>query len=1005
MAAPSSRQLITPEVWCNPGSRPESQVTPPDANSNQHNIQVSNGDTRYNLDKVCEEGCVSEGNEMLAVIDKCDISQADGHHQCALMSAAKNNQLSVLKLLCAQENFKTCLKDDSQCTALWNAAREGHIDSVKVLFQHGANIEACAEVSSVSVNPLWVATSGGHKEVVSFFLDNQANVNWKGSDGRSVVWIAAYKGHLDILKLLLRAGATYDCEDLVGRTILHAASISGMFHLIAFLTETMDVNKKDNAGCTALYHSVYHNHNPTVKVLVSHGADSNIKADNGLTPLLCAIKRGTIDMVENLLQLGANVHQLNSDGRSSLMIACSSGSYKIVLILLKYQADINTKCPKGHSAIDIAASNNHQAIMHLLLDCGAQNPHPGGVTDGQRHKLERLVWAVTKSNWDVVEIVLMYTYPQQLSKFKEALFWHAVKYTLINELKNLFLKQIISKSDVCNVGNMALWYALCNKHAGTPSMLDILFSTYGVNKYCRNEDGKYPLTYVIENQQNDCLSVLLQNGYQLEYFNFPITPLWYALRNRHLKTLQVLLEDGDWYLQLVEEIDQHGLTPLWYTVTHGYMEGLRLILQHKPNINSEDAYGNSPLNYSAMRGNSEVVSLLLAHGADIDHRNKQGHTSLYSGIQNNHTETVKILVHHKPNISMYFTNQQTLLHLAVQNRSLECMKILLDSGADANQKDGEGWTPLFHVIFYPFEEEAIKMLLLHGASPTVTDYNGVSPLNLAIEKRQLHHVRLLLESRSISSRDMILGLVAKCGSCSLMLTLLRSGACVNQTGIHEETALHVACEEDHVEIVHTLLEYFADVNARNMWNRTPLHVAVLGDFTNIIEALLNHPNINLDEEDFNGHTPLHLAVREGHKNVCQMLLSAAIDNMCDLVGKTEIDTVEQDSTIPSHTPPPMECLLKKDRFGRTPLHYALKGHRKYHKDENADISLLSSLETHPGDLEIVVMLGGNKEQAQNLKADRVQVFPDAIHLVKQITNCFQMIDTTQGPEDITLPEG
>lgn len=56
--------------------------------------------------------------------------------------------------------------------------------------------------------------------------------------------------------------------------------------------------------------------------------------------------------------------------------------------------------------------------------------------------------------------------------------------------------------------------------------------------------------------------------------------------------------------------------------------------------------------------------------------------------------------------------------------------------------------------------------------------------------------------------------------------MLDAGAAVNDVESLDETALHIAAEDDHVEIARLLLAAGADINAKRIFDETPLDVAV-----------------------------------------------------------------------------------------------------------------------------------------------------------------------------------
>lgn len=74
-----------------------------------------------------------------------------------------------------------------------------------------------------------------------------------------------------------------------------------------------------------------------------------------------------------------------------------------------------------------------------------------------------------------------------------------------------------------------------------------------------------------------------------------------------------------------------------------------------------------------------------------------------------------------------------LLSNAAFDNAVKCMQVLVDAGADVNQRNEYGYTPL-HYAAGLFHTEAVRLLLAAGADPTVPNEDGDMPLNLVRSK-------------------------------------------------------------------------------------------------------------------------------------------------------------------------------------------------------------------------------------------------------------------------------
>lgn len=87
---------------------------------------------------------------------------------------------------------------------LMDAAVEGEVDSVKVLLDKGADVNA---KDNDSTTALMDAALGGYIEVVQVLLDAGADTDAKDSDGRTAMMWAKKEGHDEIVELLKQHGA------------------------------------------------------------------------------------------------------------------------------------------------------------------------------------------------------------------------------------------------------------------------------------------------------------------------------------------------------------------------------------------------------------------------------------------------------------------------------------------------------------------------------------------------------------------------------------------------------------------------------------------------------------------------------------------------------------------------------------------------------------------------------------------------------------------------------
>ena len=187
---------------------------------------------------------------------------------------------------------------------------------------------------------------------------------------------------------------------------------------------------------------------------------------------------------------------------------------------------------------------------------------------------------------------------------------------------------------------------------------------------------------------------------------------------------------------------------------------------------------------------------------------------------------------------------------AAENGDLITVKNLLDQGADINQTDESGRTPIMAAT-YAHETKMVEYLLSNGADINKRDHMKNNPFLYAGAEGYNDILELLIEAEPDTKL-------------------------VNRYG---GTALIPAAERGHVGTVQLLLEKTdVDVNHVNKLGWTALLEAiVLSDgginHQEIIRLLIeNGADVNLPDGD--GKTPLELAREKGFSEIEQILIDA-----------------------------------------------------------------------------------------------------------------------------------
>ncbi|KAF2142278.1 uncharacterized protein K452DRAFT_250214 [Aplosporella prunicola CBS 121167] len=117
-------------------------------------------------------------------------------------------------------------KDQELLPALYYASLEGLVDSVKMLLDKGADVNAQGGTYG---NALQAASSLGHEKIVQMLLDKGADVNAQGGRYGNTLQAASFGGHEKIVQMLLEKDADVNAQGGEYDNALYAASYLGFF--------------------------------------------------------------------------------------------------------------------------------------------------------------------------------------------------------------------------------------------------------------------------------------------------------------------------------------------------------------------------------------------------------------------------------------------------------------------------------------------------------------------------------------------------------------------------------------------------------------------------------------------------------------------------------------------------------------------------------------------------------------------------------------------------------
>lgn len=288
------------------------------------------------------------------------------------------------------------------------------------------------------------------------------------------------------------------------------------------------------------------------------------------------------------------------------------------------------------------------------------------------------------------------------------------------------------------------------------------------------------------------------------------------------------------------------------------------LLERGANINAVGHHGMTPLMVAVrnQRFSVRLIDDLLKKGADVNARSKHGIQPIHFAAATN-VEYVKILDRHKADLNSRSGSHETPVLVAVKNNNPNAVRYLVERGVDLNVSDENGKTALNYAIERDYAD-MVALLKAQHAQASSEQFIAKAEAEQARKKaEQKPEIKTIQDA--IKTKD--LALVAK-----FYESMQRDG----QHKKEDLPALLFFCTEfGNLETLRYLISQGADIHAKDGEGYSLLHSAV---FFNQLESVkfLVEKGLNLNAKSDDDRTVFVMAAHSSVPMV-KYLLSTAID--------------------------------------------------------------------------------------------------------------------------------
>jgi ankyrin repeat protein len=296
----------------------------------------------------------------------------EGHN--ALYNAAKTGRSDIVKLLLDRKaNARAQSHTVAGDTPLHVAAKFDRLEVVRALLAAGVdpNIQNATKQTPLMQLALAGKRQPSEMAIVDVLLAAHADVNLQDKDGLSAIHLAAIHQRVALIQALVKHGARLDLRTVTGATPLALAIVGRHWDVVdALVAGGGDINERKELDGTWLNWAVAENDTDRVRRLLTYGARTDISGDDEYLPLEQAVNRDQLEVLQLLLAAGANPNVVRPGHMPPLHLAASRGYDRIAAELVAAGADVR-RVHEGWTPLRIAQYRRHTAVQHVLLEGGA----------------------------------------------------------------------------------------------------------------------------------------------------------------------------------------------------------------------------------------------------------------------------------------------------------------------------------------------------------------------------------------------------------------------------------------------------------------------------------------------------------------------------------------------------------------------------------------------------------------------------------------------------------
>ena len=686
--------------------------------------------------------------------------------------------------------------DDEGKTAVFHANHNDSMDVLCELIGCGAEFNL-DEIDGKAV--LFYAAENDCIEIATKLHDMGLDLNTTDDGGRTAVFHANHNDSMDVLCELIGCGAEFNLDEIDGKAVLFYAAKYDCIEIATKLHDMrLDLNTTDDEGKTAVFHANHNNSMDVLCKLIGCGTEFKLDEINGYDVLFYAAENGYEEVVKPLKRSGLDLNKTDKHGKT----AAFYGDEDFLNALMEAD-DISIDARDTYGRTPLFYAVQHDTTKaECLIEKGAnlQSKDNCNVSIFTLFVENRIR---TSWSWTNCELTIAKVFQEQQQKaLNHAIFdilycqaallsisnfWNRTSYAIFNEENVLqalaFARQNYSNQDahdeVQSIG--AIEAMIREKKIDLPSILSLLIKL-GASPQATDSRGNtafhyvtlLPIYGVTQKFVVDICKMFRKFGALLDAKNhehespllFCLSSLKVAIVNNKLQSsISGLVEVCRFLLSSTRGLQntESIFTDIISLIQQGFKLNdeakrkavVQVLMDVLELLQPQEEAVRKVVNYTDI-----VLNSSLHIWASIELKSAQDYTRSLNGDITFESILKRILDHLLKcgaKLNARNENEETPLHMC---RTWTAVKLLLDAGANPNDQNFSGYSPLLTAAkkknasqktqqLYPDvtekPESFWKYALQKGLDPWIAGKQGETILKVLIKSEDFTLTKALVE--------------------------------------------------------------------------------------------------------------------------------------------------------------------------------------------------------------------------------------------------------------------